>query len=156
MRVCVCVCVVAAAAWQTLVLLEELGLSCPQPDRDSAVSVGYSCLRPQCQENEGAVQLRDSVAWSQGSRSAVAGRLKSRCLIVPLPPASPRPPIGFRAFSNASPKVTPYYKQSGNRFLFGVPQTSKKRERESARNSNSKTLFYKDCSLGSFKNLSNN
>ena len=27
------------------------------------------------------------------------------------------------------------------------------RERE---NSNSKTLFYKDCSLGSFKNLSNN
>ena len=30
-----------------------------------------------------------------------------------------------------------------------------KRENSNS-NSNSKTLFYKDCSLGSFKNLSNN
>ena len=29
------------------------------------------------------------------------------------------------------------------------------RDREKGENSNSKTLFYKDCSLGSFKSMSN-
>ena len=37
--------------------------------------------------------------------------------------------------------------------MLTVPDEHMHRERE---NSNSKTLFYKDCSLGSVKNLPNN